>query len=52
MSDELEFKRAQINAKIYFEQGVDASFCQLYLAKTELEESDFDRLLNDKLRYM
>ena len=42
-------KIAQINAKIYFVEGVEASFRQLYLAKTELEESDYDRLLNDKI---
>ena len=42
---------AKQNALTYFEQGVHAAFRQFYLAKTELEDEEYQRLLNNRFEH-
>ena len=42
---------AEQNALVYFEEGVHSAFRQLYLAKTELQDEEYQRLLNNRLEH-
>ena len=42
---------AKQNALTYFEEGVHAAFRQLYLAKTELQGEEYQRILNNRLEH-